>query len=204
MSAVRTGDIIKIKDSIRNGGDPNFQDSSGKAVLHHLCSQEDLIKEQPGEENIWFHLIARGADINRTDINGNTPLFACIQSGNYPGTLALVNHGARVNHRNNDLRTPLFTAVGFVIAGINNIPSMRFVRLLHEAGADIFIHDREGKNLMHASKDPGVTAWLIEHGLSPKLKDKYGKTPLDYSSAEIFRLRDIIAGTNLAKDKFKN
>ena len=204
IEAARNGEISKIKTILDNGANVNYQDASGKTVLHLLCLLPFVEDNSQSSDSIFLYLIDHGSDVNIADKNGNTPLFYSIQSGNYDVTVFLVNHGANVNQRNKNLQTPMYNAVSFIISGVKEVRSIEFVRFLYQAGADILVKDKEGKNLMHNSKDPMITAWLIEHGLSPRLKDIYGKTPLDYSSAEIFKMRDAIAGADSGPASLKN
>jgi ankyrin repeat protein len=201
LEAASKADLSTVKDLLDKGANPDYPDVQGKTALHILCSLPSLENESRGADSMIFNFIQHGANVNLPDKKGNTPLFYSTQAGNYDATVSLVNHGANVNQRNNDLRTPLFNAVAFVIAGVKEIRGLEFVRFLYQAGADIFVKDKEGKNLMHNSKDPVITAWLIDHGLSPSLRDNYGKTPLDYFSAEIFKVRDSMTGYSKTKDK---
>lgn len=199
IDSARIFDVTQIQELLKKGGDPNYADSSGKTALHWLCI---FAESKPGNSQRIIHLLTGyGANVNLQDHDGNTPLFYAIKSGNYEATESLVNHGARINIKNKYLQTPVFQAVSFIVAGNPEVNSMNYVRLLYEAGADLRVKDKEGKNLIHASRNPEVTAWLIEKGLNPKERDKYRKTPLDYSSSEIFQLRDSIAGFSVSRHK---
>lgn len=179
-----------IESAVKAGANPNFIDADGKSALHWLCLYSG--KNNQSVDYIISFLVEHGANIDLKDNNGNTPLFYAIEAGNYQATRTLVNLRANVNVRNNKGRSPMFKAVAFITAGPENTSNMDFVRLLFQAGAGLQVKDNEGKNLLHASLNPETTRWLIEHGLDPKERDHYGKTPLDYSKKKIFMMRDSI------------
>ena len=201
VKAASLGNFEEIRKMLNKGAQPDFRDATGKTPLQILLSLPDISQKNFEMESILIEFIQHGADINQMDAKGNTALFYAIESGNYDLTRSLVHHGANVNHRNQNLHTPLFKAVGFTHRPGIEISGMDLVRILYQAGGDIFLKDKEGKNLMHSSRDPMITAWLMEKGLSPKLRDNYGKTPLDYFTSEIFKARDSIAEKSSEKNK---
>jgi ankyrin repeat protein len=177
IEAARNGQIGQVKKLIEGGSDPNQKDvNNGKAILHYFSESS-----ASSSESIVLYLMGFGANINLPDAKGQTALFYSVSSGNLKMTSELIHHGADLNIKNNLGETPIFHAA-----------NLEIIRLLHMAGANIFETDNEGKNLLHVSKTPSISSWLIEHGVNYKHRDMYGKTPLDYSTAEILKTRDEI------------
>ena len=52
----------------------------------------------------------KGADVNKENNNGQTPLFSVCTYGNSEIVKYLVEHGANVNKADKDGKTPLFDA----------------------------------------------------------------------------------------------
>ena len=57
------------------------------------------------------YLLTKGADVNKKDPQGYTPLAASVRLGSLPTTLFLLDHGARVEDPDSDGWTPLLHAV---------------------------------------------------------------------------------------------
>ncbi|ORX86825.1 ankyrin, partial [Anaeromyces robustus] len=60
-----------------------------------------------GNEYITKYLVDHGADVNKEDINGNTPIFFACQSGNENIVKYLVEHGADINKKDKTGIRPL-------------------------------------------------------------------------------------------------
>lgn len=125
---------------------------------------------------------------------GATALLRASKAGDNPVAIKLLlEHHALVDLPNAEGVTPLMTAAGM---GHGNNPSRgRYqtdddaaiaVGLLLDAGADIRRRANNGQTAMHAAALKGWTATarlLAERGAELEPKDKDGKTPLDYASA---------------------
>jgi len=196
LTSAKTLDMAGLKNLVENGADPNYQDGDGKTILH-LLGINFLGKDEA--DAMVHYLVQQGARIDAADKSGNAPLFDAILGGNLDLAVSLVHHGADVNFQNPRGQTPLFMAVSLITAGPRQTRGLDMARFLQQAGGNIFARDNDGKNLIHYSKDPETTAWLIEQGQSPALRDNFGKTPLDYNRDEILKLRDSIAADYKAK-----
>jgi ankyrin repeat protein len=92
-------------------------------------------------ENVLRALIDGGAEVNRANRGGKTPLFADHETG--ATTIALLlSAGAAVNHRDARGRTPLFDAVDRA----GDRPEI--ARALIAAGADVNARDFEGRTVL--------------------------------------------------------
>jgi ankyrin repeat protein len=106
-----------------------------------------------------------GADVNKADNSGGTPLHIAAQNGNISVVQCLTKElGADVNDVRCDLRTPL------TVAALNG--HLELVQyLVKELGADINLATNTGMTpLMAASYGPhtALVKWLIKEGADPK------------------------------------
>ena len=86
----------------------------------------------------------------------------------------------------------VFTKKNFVNEHINHYRQgyLQSVTLLMKFGADPSLKDGEGCSCLHLAAQFGhtaIVAYLVAKGLSPNLQDKYGMTPLMWSSYKVSR-----------------
>ncbi|KAH7211729.1 ankyrin repeat-containing domain protein [Fusarium oxysporum] len=102
--AVSNGDISMAKDLLMEGIDPNSADPFGKTPLHFIkCSEEEMA--HPAVKMIQT-LVEHGADINRWDLLGNTPLLTHLQDF----------------ERNDSVIADAMAYIGFVGPGCEPVP----------------------------------------------------------------------------------
>jgi caspase domain-containing protein/ankyrin repeat protein len=135
--------------------------------------------------------LARGADIDARDRDGDTPLhLAAIKAG--PAVIAaLVAAGADPNAGSTDGNTPLFNA-----AENGNLPA---VKALLAAGGKVNARNKDGHTPLFYAIDQGhrpVVEVLLAAGADLAVRDKDGDTPLDLA---LYLKRDAIAGLLRAK-----
>lgn len=131
--------------------------------------------------------LARGADVNAKDEQGDTPLISCAHDayfGNQKIKIAetLIAHGAAVNTPNRDGQTAL------MIAALNDWPEL--INLLLKNGAKIEARDNDGKTaLLYAAGGvmteigtllsvPESVRYLLRKGANANARDKTGQTAL--------------------------
>lgn len=126
FEAVWTNDIAAV-DSMNT--DVNIKDALGRTPLH--------IAAEKGYAEIVLVLVEKGAEVNITDSNGNTPLIFIIhKAGNLQVTRRLLEKGAAVNTQNRTGETALMYAAW---RGHSDI-----VRLLLENRADATLKNTQG------------------------------------------------------------
>lgn len=89
-----------VKWLIGHGVNIDAIDNYGRTLLHRWA----------GHRKVSI-LLESGADVNRVDCNGNTPLHYAAEAGRVETVHILLEHGARVDIRNLGLLTPLELAL---------------------------------------------------------------------------------------------
>jgi ankyrin repeat protein len=163
LKAVKDRDGEKVTQFL-GGSNPtivNTRDyNSGESALHIIVKRRD---------DLWLRfMLAKGANPNLRDKDGNSPLIAAAQLGFPEGIAALIEGGANVNLSNNSGETPLIIAV--------QRHDMGTVRLLLTAGADAKIADHiAGMTARdYAERDSRSTAILRMIDDAAKAKPKSG------------------------------
>ncbi|PHT53660.1 Potassium channel GORK [Capsicum baccatum] len=122
-------------------------------------------------------LIGAGAEPNRTDYDGRSPLHVSASKGHGDVTVFLIQRGVEINARDNFGCTPLLEAVK---NGHDHVAS-----LLVEAGALLGI-DNDGTCLCEAvaKRDLDYLRRLLANGINPNSKNYDLRTPLHLSASE--------------------
>jgi len=124
-------------------------------------------------EQIKLHL-AKGADFNKADQYGYTPLKRAIEGHHPEASIAIIESGkADINAKDREGKTPLIVAVSMAEQAI--------AEALVAKGADVKAKDNNDRTALHAAillgqKD--MAALLIEKGADVNGTDKTGQTPL--------------------------
>ena len=136
-------------------------------------------------------LLANGADINKADYDGRTPLYLACRNDNLDIVRLLLANGADINKADYDGRTPLLWACRY------NKPEI--VELLLNKGAQESINkaDNCGETPLywacyHDNLDIITLLLAIGAEKSVNIADKYGRTPLyeacDNNNLELVKL----------------
>ncbi|KAJ6786444.1 hypothetical protein PWT90_03329 [Aphanocladium album] len=157
---------------VRDGGaDINAKDADGKTPLHCVKRNASVI----------LKLIELGADCDAQDDDGNSPLHlqvGIVYSNMFEGVVALLQHGANPNVKNQHGKTPLRC--------LNNIlHSKEIADSLLQAGADVDAKDSDGKTVLFdaVGQEMYITQarvdtvqYLIVAGASKKTRDNQGRS----------------------------
>ncbi|GMO11564.1 MAG: hypothetical protein Ta2A_20310 [Treponemataceae bacterium] len=155
------------------------QDNAGNTALHMACSNPDAANV------ITAMLLKNGADVNKTNELGNTPLYTVLKNASFMD-LRLVNStaavliasGADVNKTGEDAATPLMYAASYE-------GNSEGVALLIEAGADVRARASGGITalmiaaLYHCQSE--ILGALLEAGADMNAKSDDGITPFMFA-----------------------
>ena len=130
----------------RRATDLNALDARGTTPLAHAIA----VHGHPGGESLVKLLIDHGADVNRADSYGHTPLMWGASFPDAGLTEMLLREGADVNARRPDGTSVLHVA-------IHSDAGPDTVRLLLAAGADPAVRDGEGKTPADYAREAGFT-----------------------------------------------
>ncbi|WP_422633864.1 ankyrin repeat domain-containing protein [Sphingobium sp.] len=150
LKAVKDKDGQKVTDLVQKPGSTviNSRDvNSGENALHIVVTRRDPT---------WLSfLLAKGANPNLTDNDGNTPLMDAVQGRFEEGVRTLLSFKAQVDKVNNSGETPLIRAVQLRDVGL--------VRLLVAQGANPERRDAiAGMSARDYAERDGRTPGLIE------------------------------------------
>lgn len=150
LKAVKDKDGQKVTDLIQKPGSTviNSRDvSTGENALHFIVARRDAT---------WLSfLLAKGANPNLTDNDGNTPLMDAVQGRFEEGVRTLLSYKAQVDKVNGSGETPLIRAVQLRDIGL--------VRLLVAQGASPDKRDTiAGMSARDYAERDGRTPGLIE------------------------------------------
>lgn len=138
----------------------------------HRWSYADLLASRENPRKEW-----ENCELIQDHCKLGSHLCKAILRGDNREAAYLLKSGAPVNHQDHpDGWTPLIFSIYY------DNPVGR--ELLISNGADIFIPDFSGRNvLMFAALtgDPELTAELLKRGLLPEIKDNLGRTALDFA-----------------------
>jgi N-acyl-D-amino-acid deacylase len=154
LQAIQRGDTAAVSRSLDAGITPNITDDEGTPAL--------MLATLFADAAFVELLLKRGADPNRADAGGATPLMWAMPDS--AKARLLIKYGANVNARSSTLgRTPLLIAAGSPV-------SVEVLALLLASGADLRATDAAGFNALAVamqSADLEVVRFLVDRGLDP-------------------------------------
>jgi len=162
--AVERCHIDMVKLLISNGVDVNIKNSYG---ITPLC-----IAAQKWDENIVKLLISHGANVN-SELKGRwTPLHSAAERGRSKSVDLLLKAHADVNAKDGSGRTPLHYAA--------DGGRMSWSQLSQGHYFDPFRKEQESRS----QNFPETLKLLLSSGANVNIRDKNGKTPLDFSASK--------------------
>ncbi|KAK4163823.1 ankyrin repeat-containing domain protein [Cladorrhinum sp. PSN259] len=144
-----------------------FPNACGRTALH-------LAVEWSSVQSV-VELLKIQADPNQPEDQGDTPLHLAAQNGSDTDTMQkivkeLMNAGARLEHRNLFLLTPLLEALA-------QAADFKVIQMLLEHGANPHALDEDGMSALALSRDPVTFRHLLKLGLDPLQLDCFGQCP---------------------------
>lgn len=192
------GDFESVRRYIDMGANINSVDSSGSTIIYRMSLLKNLSMDQM---NCLNYLLLKGADANKENYNGYTPLTAHFSSNLFNKEFLdrLLQNNAEINSPDFDGDTPLHFAV------MNN--NLEAVEYLLENGANTNVKNKDGITPLHIAvkeKNYDITGRLLSAGADRNTKDIDGISALDIVKAgndvDLFKLFSITQ-EDIKKDK---
>jgi len=147
IEAIMEADVAQVRCLLSNPAlDLNALESRGMTPLAHAIIADD----RTGGDSLVTMLIEHGADVNRPDEYGHTPLMWSVGLGSERLTELLLRDGADPRQCRPDGTTVLHVAA-------HSEASATVARMLLTAGADPLARDREGKTPAEYAHEAGLT-----------------------------------------------
>ncbi|OQR86166.1 hypothetical protein ACHHYP_10879 [Achlya hypogyna] len=166
VEAVRQGDLDQVYHSIvQERVSPNTTNASGESILFTAVLSRNA--------KMTRNLSASGADVNKPDESGRSPLVAAIELDHFPTIITLLQAKADVNQCPPGGMSPLCMAA---FHGQEAIASM-----LLSCGADVNHLGSEGQSpllLAVTAGHKGLVGMLLVAGANVNLPNAHGCTPL--------------------------
>jgi ankyrin repeat protein len=174
--AVKNFDVLKVREYLKNGADPNTL-VDGEPAICYIAKFEGV-----NTIAIFEELIKYDADPNSISKQGNSVLSIAMSIWNARGATELIKRGADLNYKNKgSIPPPLILAV----AGKRNWPKSNIypdlIKFMIENRADINVQDSHGSTpLMSAvyARDLELAKYLLESNADPNIKNINGETPI--------------------------
>ena len=165
-------DVQILRLLIAHGGEINATDELGETGLHKLMWQDNLPSE------LLYEFLKNGADVNKTDKDGQQPLYEVCSDGSEVGCRILLDHGAEVDHADKNGITALHAAAEF--------GHLNCIKVLIEKNASLLLLDVQSRTAFFLACLVGnvecvkyILSALHEQGHSDIIcqQAKNGKTP---------------------------
>ncbi|KMS99189.1 hypothetical protein BVRB_2g047040 [Beta vulgaris subsp. vulgaris] len=174
----------KIFDNLLEGNDGKYNLKQVESdIASHIGKQESELALKVN--NAAYHgdlyqiknLLNAGADMNKTDYNGRSPLHIAAARGCEEIILLLVKEGVRINEKDNFGNTPLLEAV--------KNGNDKAAALLYREGARLDVKD-VGSFLCTAvlGGDVDYLRRILANGIDPNSKDYDYRTPLHVACSQ--------------------
>lgn len=177
--AVARNDHASAAALLKAGADPNIAVNLGAAGGMDMGSRRVSLLSVAEDGEMTEILVKGGADPNRKDANGETPLARAVLNGDADLVEALLDVGANVDSPLADGQTPLRFAV--------STGNVAVIQALLEGGADPNREDSNGATALHeAAANPNAAAVsvLLKAKASVDSRSHNGTTPLMVAAAE--------------------
>ena len=196
--AVLKGDFENVRRFIDMGANVNGIDNNGNTIIYRMALQKNLNLDQLNSIN---YLLIKGANPNKSNYNGYTPLTAHLSSNLFNKDFLdrLIKYNTEINSPDFEGETPLHFAV------MNS--NIEAVTYLLENGANVNVKNKDGITPLHIAVDKksyDITAELLHNDADRNTKDINGISALDMAKksgdVDLYRLFSITQ-EDLEKDK---
>ena len=160
--AANIGDLEQVEAELQADAEVDRPEGKKQSTALMFASERGFLE-------IARYLVGRGADVNRRNRFGFTPLHAAANGSHVEVAGFLLENGAEVDAADENGRTPLYFAA--------EKDSLALARLLTEQGADLNAQDRKHWTPLYAAAERGsveVARHLIEKGAAVNLQRAEG------------------------------
>ncbi|GFT42615.1 ankyrin-2 [Trichonephila clavipes] len=214
--AVLRSDYNLVKLLIENRADVTSIDQLKRTALHYACemsclkvadllleyssptiiNMKDIENKSPliiasffGCTSMIAHLLSKGADINATDSDGNSPLIYSMSNQRCSTEMVnlLLDAGANIHYSNDANETALLYACRVFSCGsvYHSDPKYRdILMLLIERGSNVNARNRLCESVLHLAvsfQDETLIRKLLNHGADANALTPVGVVPLVYA-----------------------
>ena len=169
---------------IERGANINARDSSDRTSLHPIFNGESGTFDDTYFD-VMRYLLEHGIDVDsQANTTHSTPLHLASYCGGFKVAQLLLDHGADINVRNKNGRTPLHGAVDELYDDAEDW-FFDAIQFLLKHGADVVAQDHDHMTPLHvASGYSGarVVRLLLEHSANVDALDNQSATPLHFAS----------------------
>ena len=192
LSSVDSGNPEMVAIALKYFRNLKVRDEEGKPLLSIAAdatssTDDAAVKPTYDPAKVISMLVAKKADVNAKDSDGNTALF---EASSEDVVRVLINAGADPNARNSNGKTPLFDHY-----------FAEPKRALLQAGADVTIRDKFGENALFDQNSAEAVRILIAAGADVNATAHNGHTALDAAGSEEVALILVKAGAKLPTDR---
>lgn len=179
-AAAQRGDVSALTMLFQKKLSPNVKNQDGNTPLHLAVQNEYL--------EVVDLLLQKGAFVNARNNLGNTALHQAVIMGSKDLVNKLLTAGASPNAANLAGETPLMS----LLQVKDRYLDPEELGFLIEKGADLKATERKyGLTPLHIATDnrqsSTIIKYLIEHGASLEVVDKFGRTALQMARARDFK-----------------
>merc|ERR1719461_113342 len=169
IQASESGDLAEVKKLLSKGASPNDGDYDNRTPLHLSASN--------GHLEVVKLLVSKGAHLDVFDRFGRTPFMDAIDMGFTNIAHLLRMAGATVSN-------PVLARTLCQAAHLGDLDTIRQIEL---TGGNLTCSDYDGRTALHLAAAEGqvhIVKWLLEKGVRPNPRDRWGGTPLDDAKRE--------------------
>lgn len=207
LTAVRQGDLAKVRALLDQGADPDARNAYGTPALFFAASPSAKGSAQKTSGQVLKLLLQHGAHVDAQAANGETALIAAAGSGSVDNVQRLLTAGADPNlqTKNGDSALLEATTHGFTAIVISLLldhadPNLKDINGRTPLMVAILQAPRFS---LHRSPYEVIAEALLAHGADPDARDRNGQTPATLVAAGdknvlIYPLLDHHADINAA------
>ena len=168
--AAYKGELRAVKYLINNGADVNGGVSGGEENPLMKAARYNYLK-------MAEFLVEKGADLESTNYDGNTPLQFAAYEGKITMVKFLLEKGADINAKNKTNWNALMQAA------LEGFEEVTIFLLENGSEMDVIGTEKGGTALMLAALNDSrkTVKLLLEKGVDKTIRDKKGRTALDYA-----------------------